>query len=86
MNNQTGVDLAGIQTTGAFSLIANGPVTGSGTVVVGGTTTLTAGAANNITLNNAANDFSAVGITSGNNVTLVDSNSLNLGASTIPGL
>ena len=85
VNNQTGVDLAGVQTTGPFSLTANGSITGSGTVVVGGTTTLTAGAANNITLNNAANDFSTVGITSGNNVTLVDSNALNLGASTISG-
>ena len=85
VTNQTGVDLTGIQTTGPFSLTANGPITGSGPVVVGGTTTLTAGAANSITLNNAANDFSTVGITSGNNVTLVDSNALNLGASTISG-
>jgi uncharacterized protein DUF5649 len=49
VSNQTGVDLASIQTTGPFSLTANGPITGSGTVIVGGTATLTAGAANDIT-------------------------------------
>ena len=86
VSNQTGVDLASIQTTGPFSLTANGPITGSGTVIVGGTATLTAGAANDITLNNAANDFGTVGITSGNNVTLADGNALNLGASTISGI
>ncbi len=46
---------------------------------------LAAGAANNITLNNAANDFSTVGITSGNNVALTDANALVLGASTVSG-
>ena len=85
VSNQTGVDLAGIQTTGPFSLTANGPITGSGTVVVGGTTTFTAGAANNITLNNAANDLSTVGIISGNNVSFADANALDLGTSTISG-
>ncbi|MDF0642383.1 MAG: hypothetical protein P0111_00005, partial [Nitrospira sp.] len=48
-------------------------------------TTLAAGAANNIALNNAANNFSSVGITSGNNVALTDSNALNLGASAVSG-
>src|SRR5678816_3792166 len=46
---------------------------------------LAAGAANDITLNNASNNFSTVGITSGRNVTLVDSNALDLGTSTIAG-
>ena len=50
-----------------------------------GTTTLAAGAANDITLNNARNNFSTVGITSGSNVTLVDANALILGASTVSG-
>ena len=49
-----------------------------------GPTTLTAGAANNITLDNA-NDFSTVAITSGNTVVLNDINALDLGASTISG-
>ena len=37
-------------------------------------TTLAAGAANSITLNNAANDFSTVGVTTGLNVSLTDAN------------
>ncbi len=62
-----------------------GALTQSGPLTVTGTTTLAAGAANNITLNNAANNFSTVGITSGNIVTLVDANALDLGASTVSG-
>jgi hypothetical protein len=54
-------------------------------VTAAGTTTLAAGAGNNITLTNAANDFSTVGITSGNNVALTDANALVLGASTVSG-
>ena len=49
------------------------------------TTTLSAGAANNITLNNASNNFSTVAVNSGNNVTLADANALNLGTSTVSG-
>ena len=40
---------------------------------------------NSITLSNASNDFATVAITSGNNVTLVDTNALALGASTVSG-
>ena len=47
-------------------------ITQSGALVVPGTITL-AGAANNITLSNTANNFGTVVITSGNNVTLRDS-------------
>ena len=50
-----------------------------------GTTTLAAGAGNDITLNSAGNNFSTVAITSGRNVTLVDSNALDLGASNVSG-
>ena len=60
-------------------------MTQSGALNVTGVTTLAAGAANNITLNNAANDFSTVGVTSGNNVNLRDTNVLDLGASTVSG-
>ena len=42
-------------------------ITDSGAFAVTGTTTLTAGAANNITLDNA-NNFAAVSVVSGNNV------------------
>ena len=79
-----GVDVAGVRTTSTFDLTTAGPITSSGPLVVGGTTTLTAGAANNITLNNA-NDFSTVSVVSGNTVVLNDINALDLGTSTISG-
>jgi len=72
--------------SGDLALTANGVITQSGAVSVAGTTTLAAGAAYSITLNNAGNDFGTVAITSGNNVTLVDSNPLTLGATSATGL
>ena len=49
------------------------------------TTSLAAGAGNDITLNNPANNFSTVAVATGNNVTLSDTNGLNLGASAVSG-
>ena len=71
--------------SGTLEVTTNGAITDSGNVAVTGTTTLAAGAGNDITLDSAGNNFSTVAITSGRNVTLVDSNALNLGASTIAG-
>ena len=85
INNQTGVDLANINTTGAFALTTNGPITQSGAAAVTGTATVAAGAANDITLNHSGNTFGTVAITSGNNVTLRDSTALSLGTSTVSG-
>ncbi len=65
----------GVQTAGA--------ITQTGAVTVGGTTTLNAGAANDITLNNASNNFNAVAITSGRDVVLVDANALTVNASSV---
>ncbi|MBA3661158.1 MAG: filamentous hemagglutinin N-terminal domain-containing protein [Gammaproteobacteria bacterium] len=62
-----------------------GALTQSGVISVPGTTTLIAGATNNITLTNAANDFGTVAVTSGLNVALTDANALSLGASTVSG-
>jgi hypothetical protein len=70
---------------GNLSATAGGAITQSGAVVVPGTTTLAAGTANDITLTNASNDFSTVGITSGNNVTLTDANALTINTSTVSG-
>ena len=71
--------------TGSLTLTATGNIGGTGAVAVGGATTLTAGVSH-ITLANAANDFTgAVSVVSGNNVSLRDSNALDLGASTIGG-
>src|SRR5204863_464281 len=71
--------------SGTFGVTTAGALTQSGALAVTGVTTLVAGAANNITLNNAANNFSTVGVTSGNNVNLRDANALILGASTVSG-
>ena len=63
---------------------AGGAVTDSGNLVIGGTTTVTA-TGFNVTLDQAGNDFTGpVGVT-GANVTLVDANGINLGASTVTG-
>ncbi|MCY2996416.1 MAG: autotransporter-associated beta strand repeat-containing protein, partial [Planctomycetota bacterium] len=66
---------------GNVALTANGAAITQAAVplAVTGTLTLSAGAAQNITLNNAANDFSTVAITGGRNATLVDQNALTLG-------
>ncbi len=79
------MDLADIDTTSTASFTANGAITDSGAVIVGGQTTLAAGAANNITLDDPGNDFNSVAITNGNDVTLVDLNGIELLASTVSG-
>ncbi|HVB66099.1 MAG TPA: hypothetical protein VND01_00220, partial [Candidatus Acidoferrales bacterium] len=71
---------------GNLSATTTGAITQTGALTVAGTTTLAAGAANNITLSNAGNAFTgAVGITSGNNVSLTDVNSIILGTSNVTG-
>ncbi len=75
---------AGVTSTGTLSITATGLITQTGAVTTGGASTVAAGA-NDITLTNAANNFSTVGITSGNNVALTDADALDLGASTISG-
>jgi hypothetical protein len=80
------LSLPAVTLTGNLNATANGAITDSGALAVTGTTTLAAGAGNNITLNTATNNFTgAVSITSGNDVTLVDANAIDLGASTVSG-
>ncbi|MCF6251182.1 MAG: filamentous hemagglutinin N-terminal domain-containing protein [Methylococcaceae bacterium] len=80
-----GISIGGVSTTGSLTMSSSGAITGSGALVIGSETSLTAGSANNITLNNAGNDFSSVSINSANDVSLVDLNGLVLGASTVTG-
>ena len=77
------LDLGTSTIAGTLNVTAGGPITDSGNLVVTGTTTLAAGAANDITLDSAGNNFSTVAVISGNNVTLQDTNALDLGASTV---
>ncbi|MDR3477200.1 MAG: MBG domain-containing protein, partial [Gammaproteobacteria bacterium] len=71
--------------SGSFTVNANGPISQSGGLSVIGSSSFTAGAANNITLTSASNDFSTVAIGSANNVSLTDINSLDLGVLNISG-
>ncbi|HHJ15163.1 MAG TPA: filamentous hemagglutinin N-terminal domain-containing protein, partial [Gammaproteobacteria bacterium] len=83
--NTTALDLQALTLTGNLDATGAG-LTQSGALTIGGTTTLAAGAGNDITLATAGNDFTGgVGITSGNNVTLVDSNDIDLSASNVSG-
>lgn len=78
---------AGIALNGAITANENLTLNGSGAIsqtaalAVAGVTAITAGAANNITLTNTANNFGgALSVVSGANVAVVDSNALTLGA------
>ncbi len=84
--SNAGIDLAAITTTGTLSVTANGTITQSGVLAMTGTTSLAAGSANDITLTNSGNDFGgAVTITSGNNVSLTDTNALTFTTATTNG-
>ena len=71
INEVDALDLVGINLAGVFDLSTGGTITQSGAVHVTGLTTLAAGAANDIILNDVTNTFSTVAIVSGNNVMLV---------------
>ncbi len=79
------IDLGASTIAGTLAVTASGLISDSGTVVVTGTSTFAAGAANNITLDTVTNNFSTVVITSGLNVILRDTNAIDLGASTVSG-
>ncbi len=84
------VILGNMTVSGALSVIANGAITdeAAAALQVTGTASLTAGAANNITLDNSGHNFGgAVRIVSGNDVTLRDTNAFTLGngVSTVSG-
>ena len=77
-------DLGVSTVSGNLVVTASGAITDSGKIAVAGTTTLAAGAGNDITLDTPADDFTgAVSVVSGRNVTLVDANAFDLGVSTV---
>jgi len=71
--------------TGALSVTTNGAITQAGALSVGGVATFAAGAANNITLDTFTNTMPSPRFTTGNNVRLLNSGAMSLGASTISG-
>jgi len=64
--------------------LKSGTVTQSGAWVVPGTTTVSS-SGSHVTLNNTSNDFGGAVSVTGVNVTLVDANAIDLGASTVTG-
>lgn len=84
--NSAGMVLPTLTATGTLLVTTGGAITQSGILDITGTTTLVAGAGNNITLGDTSNNFSTVAVTSGNNVTLTDVNALNLGTTTVSNL
>lgn len=86
LRDANAMDFGNSSITGTLNVGTSGAMTQTGGVTVTGTTTLAAGAANNITLDNANNNFSSVTITNGNQVTIVDQNALTMNASTVGSL
>ncbi len=85
LRDNNALDLAG-SIRGALTLQTGGALTQQrGGLRVGGATSISAGAGNNITLNRSDNEFGALSVLSGNNVSLRDGNTLDLGASIISG-
>lgn len=72
--------ILGISAVDVYTLTTGGAITQSGALTIGGVFTMNPGAANNITLTDASNNFSTATITAANDVALVDSNALNLGS------
>lgn len=80
-----GALVLGASTVGGTLIVTTGgAITQSGAVTITGATTLAAGA-NDITLTNAGNNFSSVGISSGSTISLTDANALTLNASNVSG-
>ncbi|MEJ0006125.1 MAG: YDG domain-containing protein [Steroidobacteraceae bacterium] len=79
VNSAGSVSLGTTSLGTSLTISTVGAVTDTGTLTVPQQTTLSAGVANNITLDNVSNDFNSVQILSANNVTLVDRNAINFG-------
>ncbi|MFZ4638505.1 MAG: beta strand repeat-containing protein, partial [Pirellulales bacterium] len=85
LNDTGAINLGASTISGNLAVTANGSITDSGALSIAGTTSLTAGSANDITLDAANNFGGAVSVASGKNVTLNDTSAIDLGASTISG-
>jgi hypothetical protein len=70
------LELGASTISGALTVAAVGNLTQSGAIVVTGLTTLDVGTANDITLENAGNNFATIQVNAGNTVSLVDTNGI----------
>jgi filamentous hemagglutinin family protein len=73
------LNITAASVTSNLTLQTAGALTQSGAITVPAQTTLSAGAANSIVLDNAGNQFRTVQVVSGNNVTLNDVNAIEFG-------
>ena len=64
---------------GALNVTTSGTITQNAPLSVAGPATFAAGLGNDITLNENTNDFSAVTVTSGGNVTLAEGSGFDIG-------
>ncbi|MBT4816598.1 MAG: hypothetical protein HON70_12900, partial [Lentisphaerae bacterium] len=80
LNDANGIVLGDIGTDNSLTVTSSGAITqDTQGINVAVTTTLTPGAANDIILGTSGNDFGAIQIVNGNNVTLTDINALAIG-------
>jgi hypothetical protein len=90
INDANDVVLNASTITTNFDVTANGSISSTQTITVGGTATLNAASRvvgnNDISLNDASNDFATLIVTNGGDVTIEDTNSINLGAAGVGGL
>lgn len=84
-DNASALTLPQLTLTGFLSVSTNAPIQQSGALTIAGTSTLAAGTLNDITLDQNNNDFSTLTISSAKDVTIVDTNALNLSNSVISG-
>lgn len=86
LRDANALDLALSTIAGTLAVTTAGAITQSGALEVAEKTTLTAGATNNITLNDSANNFSEISIVSGYTVSIENAPSLVLGSSKVDAL
>ncbi|MDQ8036940.1 MAG: YDG domain-containing protein [Pedobacter sp.] len=84
LTDSSGVLLSGVNATGTFTVIANGEITQSGSVVVTGVSDVNA-SGNDITLDGTGNKFGGAISFNGNDVTLTNGIALELGAGVATG-
>src|SRR6185437_6541760 len=85
LNDINALTLGASTVSGNLTITANGLVSDSGKVTVAGSSSLAAGAGNNITFSQADDFIGPVSVVSGKDVSLNDVNALTLGASSVSG-
>ncbi len=85
LRDANALELGASAVGGTLNLRTSGDITQNGAITVASTTTLATGTGN-IAFSNAGNNFNAITISNGNNVNIVDQNTMSLNASTVGSL